>query len=73
MKRLLSVSLSLALLSLAASASAEVYELETQKIVVKPARPLVTEIAKPPAPLAVPKTHAPVLPKIAEAVSSGPF
>jgi hypothetical protein len=73
MKLAHALSIAAALATLAATASAEVHELKPVPIVVKPARPLVTEIAKPAAAIDAAKVKAPVLPKIAEAVSSGPF
>jgi len=73
MKLAHSFALAAALFTFATAASAEVHELKPVPIVVKPARPLVTEIAKPAANIDAAKLQTPVVPKIAEAVSSGPF
>jgi hypothetical protein len=73
--RPLLLALSLAIVSIAASAQAEpkVHDMDPIKIVIKPSRPLVTEIANPPKNLASDASKQPVASKIESAVTSSPF
>jgi hypothetical protein len=59
----------------AASAQAEpkVYETDVVRVNLKPARPLVTELATPQKNLASAQSKQPVANKIESAVASGPF